>query len=427
MLQRLHAFLLKNKCIYDLQFGFRSGHSTDHALIDITEDIRSALDNNQFAVGAFIDLQKAFDTVDHDILLKKMQHYGIRGVANNWFKSYLSNRKQFVTINQVNSISQHIKHGVPQGSVLGPLLFLIYINDLHSTIKYCSTRHFADDTNLLIKNKSLKQLQKRLNTDLRQLVSWLQSNKISLNTSKSEMLIFRHPNEVINYDLKIKLNGKRLYTSKYVRYLGILIDPYLNWSYHTDLLAPKLSRAIGMLSKVRHFVTNLILRNIYFGIFSSILMYGAQLWGQHHNIHVKRILKLQEKAIRIINFAEYHEPTPNLFNISKILKFEDSIALKNYLFVHDSLKGGLPSAFKNKFEYLHDLHNHNTRNSTLYCVKLPKSRTVAYGINSITSQSGRSWNYFQVNCSSDKINLKSKGLCKKLITNFFLNRYTQSK
>ena len=101
-----------------------------------------------------------------------------------------------------------------------------------------------------------------------------------------------------------------MYPSKYVKYLGIHIDPCLNWRYHTDHLAPKLSRAIGMLSKIRHFVSNHILRNIYFGIFSSIIMYGAQIWGQNHNIHVKWIIKLQEKAIRIINFAEYHDPTP---------------------------------------------------------------------------------------------------------------------
>ena len=117
------------------------------------------------------------------------------------------------------------------------------------------------------------------------LASWLKANKISLNASKTELLIFRHPNKPINYDLKIKLDGKRVYPSKYVKYLGILIDPHLNWNYHTKMLTPKLSRAVGMLAKIRHFVSTENLRIIYFGIFSSLLNYGAQIWGQYHNCH----------------------------------------------------------------------------------------------------------------------------------------------
>ena len=242
--------------------------------------------------------------------------------------------------------------------------------------------HFADDTNLVIKNKSLKQLKKQLNLDLCKLVSWLKVNKISLNKSKTEMLIFRHPNKTLDYDLKIKLDGKKIYPSKYVKYLGILIDPYLNWSYHIDLLAPKLSQANCILSKLRHFVTIDNLRNIYFGIFSSILTYSAQIWGQHHNNHVKRVIKLQDKSIRIRHFAEYREPTSYLYKKSKIRKFTDNIRLNNYMYVHDSLKGYLPSVLTNNFDYLHEIHNYNTRTSALYCVKLPISRTLLYGIHS---------------------------------------------
>ena len=157
MFSRLYNFLSIHNCIYNLQFGFRKNHSTSHALVSLTEEIRNALDNNSFACGVFIDLQKAFDTVDHKILLHKLNYYGIRGKVNDWFKSYLSNRKQFVSINGFESNEETMKFGVPQGSVLGPLLFLIYINDLHIAIKYCTVHHFADDTNILIKTKSLKR------------------------------------------------------------------------------------------------------------------------------------------------------------------------------------------------------------------------------------------------------------------------------
>ena len=139
MYTRLYNFLSIHNCIYDLQFGFRNKHSTNHALLSFTEDIRNALDNNSFAIGVFIDLEKTFYTVDHEILLHKLNHYGIRGIANNWFKSYLSDRRQYVSINGVNSNEVTMQFGVPQGSVIGTLLFLIYINDLHTAIKYCTT------------------------------------------------------------------------------------------------------------------------------------------------------------------------------------------------------------------------------------------------------------------------------------------------
>ena len=128
---RVYSFLEDLNCIYSLQFGFRKKHSTNHALIEITETIRQALDNKKFACGIFVDLQKAFDTVNHDILVAKLEHYGIRGSANQWFASYLKNRTQFVSILGYDSSVKPINHGVPQGSFLGPLLLLLYINDLH--------------------------------------------------------------------------------------------------------------------------------------------------------------------------------------------------------------------------------------------------------------------------------------------------------
>ncbi len=157
---RVHSFLEKENVIYKQQFGFRPKHSTTHALINITERIRRALDNSKFACGVFIDLQKAFDTVNHDILLQKLHKYGIRGQIYQWFKSYLTNRLQYVSILGFDSAKLPIKHGVPQGSVLGPLLFLLYINDIHNSIRYSDTYLFADDTNLLNINKSIIKLQK---------------------------------------------------------------------------------------------------------------------------------------------------------------------------------------------------------------------------------------------------------------------------
>ena len=238
---RLYSFLNIHNCIHELQFGFRAKHSTNHALTSLTEMIREALDGSNFACGIFVDFQKAFDTVDHTILLKKLEHYGVRGLANNWFKSYLTNRQQFVSINGFNSTLKVMKYGVPQGSVLGPLLFLIYINDLNKAMKFCTTHHFADDTNLLYISKSIKQIQKYVNLDLRFLCNWLKANKISLNASKTEMLIFRDPRKICDFDLKIKIDGKKVLPSRFVKYLGVYIDNHLSWQKHESGMRTRLA------------------------------------------------------------------------------------------------------------------------------------------------------------------------------------------
>ena len=189
---RIYKFFSESNIIYLLQFGFRQQYSTFHALISLTEDIRKNLDNGNLGCGIFVDLQKAFDTVEHDILLVKLQHYGIRGMVNNCFKSYLFDRKQFVSINGRISNQASVKYGVPQGSVLGPLFFLIYNNDLNLAIKFCKVHHFADDTDLFHFSKLVNKLNKYINLDMKNQTGWLNANKISLNVKKTELVIFKH-------------------------------------------------------------------------------------------------------------------------------------------------------------------------------------------------------------------------------------------
>ena len=425
MHKRLFNFLSKHDCIYKLQFGFREHHSTTHALINLTEEIRSSLDNNIFACGIFIDLQKAFDTVDHKILLSKLEHYGIRGISNNWFKSYLSNRKQHVSINGFLSSETVMRYGVPQGSVLGPLLFLIYINDLNVAIKYSTTTHFADDTTLLIKNKSLKQLQKHLNLDLRFLVNWLRANKISLNASKTELLLFHHHKKVINYDIKIKINGTRLKPSKYVKYLGILIDNQLNWNHQINLLSGKLSRANGMLSKIRHYVPNNIIYSIYYAIFSSLMTYCSIVWGQGLNFNNNRISILQNKALRTITFSSPRETCNPIYFNTKILKLNDNIKLQIFLYVHDSLHSKLPTVLNNNFEPSYLKHNYQTRFSSQHQIHLYRVNTQTYGLNSIRYKAISFWNSLVNKFPDKKLQNQKRYYCKQFITKIILDSYNE--
>ena len=258
---------------------FKKKTSTAHVLISLTENVEKAIDNKMFVSGVFVDLQKAFDTVDHNILLHKLSHYGIRDIANCWFSSYLSNRKQFVTINGFDSEIQFFQHGVPQGSVLGPLLFLIYINDLHNAIKFSQSFHFADDTCLLNIQNTISKINRSLNKDLKELSFWLNANKIALNVAKTEVILFKTKHKPCDTDLRLKLSRKRLYKTKYLRYLGIKIDENLNWKVHIHDLASKLNRANAILAKLRNFVNSEILRSTYFAIFHSHLNYVCIAWG----------------------------------------------------------------------------------------------------------------------------------------------------
>ena len=262
MYNRMYKFVSDNNLIYPLQFGFRQKYSTVHALISLTENIRKNLDEGNIGCGIFVDLQKAFDTVEHDILLSELEHYGIRGLANEWFKSYLSNRKQYVSINGYDSNLADVKLGVPQGSVLGPQLFLVYINDLNQALKFRKVFHFADDTNLIHFSKSVNRLNKYANLDLKNLTYWLNACRISLNVKKTEIVIFKHQRKKLDSPIKIKLSRKRLYPSKSVKYLGIKIDENLNWKQHIHDIAIKLNRANALLSIIRNYVNKHTLRTI---------------------------------------------------------------------------------------------------------------------------------------------------------------------
>ena len=419
---RVYQFLEDFQCIYSRQFGFRKNHSTNHALIDITETIRLALDNKKYACGVFVDLQKAFDTVNHDILISKLDHYGVRGTANNWFSSYLKNRSQFVSILGYDSNTKPIIHGVPQGSVLGPLLFLIYINDLHMAITNSKVFHFADDTNLLNISDSPKKLQKSVNADLKILYNWLLANKISLNCDKTEIIFFHKQGEKPP-NLKIKMNGHVIIPSKYIKYLGIYLDETLNGRFHCQDLTKKLKRANGMLCKARHYINLEDLITLYYAIFSSHLIYGCQIWGQHINTFNKKVFKLQNRALRIISFSNFHADSNPLYKNLRIIKLNDQITLQNCLFIHDTLKKVSPVCFHEYFKQTNVIHNQYTIGASLGCLYVTRSNTITYGLNSITRTCISNWNDITNTFNFDLASLSRKKL-KGIIKSYFIQSYS---
>ena len=255
---RLMMFLNANRILYERQFDFRHNHSTTHALSAIT-----------------------FDTVNHNILLKKLEYYGIRNITNSWFQSYLNDRMQFTTVNKCQSSKKLLKYGVRQGSVLGPLLFILFINDLHKAIEFSSVHHFADDTNLIITDKSMKKINKHINRDFKLVVEWIRANRLSLNTSKTELVIFKSKNKIITKHLNFHISGQKIKPSSQVKYLGIILQDDLHWNSHLTKLRKKLSQSVGLISKVSYYVPKYLLRTIYYSIFNSNLIYTYEILGQN--------------------------------------------------------------------------------------------------------------------------------------------------
>ena len=358
----------------------------------MTESIKNSLDNKKFGCGIFLDLQKAFDTVNHQILLNKLEHYGIRGTALAWFNSYLSNRSQYVSVNGCNSNHLNVTSGVPQGSVLGPLLFLIYINDLPNSSSKLSFYLFADDTNIYFESDSLSTLQKVVNKELRHIKKWLDANKLALNVDKTNFVIFHSPQNSLNDIVNIKIGNQHVKQAKYVKFLGLLLDEHLSWKYHLSELSKKLSRTCGLFFKVRHLLPTSVLISLYNSLFSSFLQYGIIVWGLTYDTQTKPIYLLQKKAIRAIAFKSFTSPSTPIFSDLKILKLYDLFDFKLLTFVYESVNKISPSFFHNFFETLTTVHHYNTRQALKGDIFMTRENTLQYGLRCVRYAGAKSWN-----------------------------------
>ncbi len=358
---RLVLFLETNDLLTANQFGFRKKHSTIHPMVQFTNFISNALNKKEHAIALFCDLRKAFDTVDHDILIKKLKKIGIKGTALLWFTDYLKNRMQFVNLNGKTSSLLSILLGVPQGSILGPILFLLYINDLPNCSLLLSLL-FADDATAYASNPDINELVSFVNSEFHKITTYFRSHKMALHPAKTKFILFTNSKIAEESDISIFLNNnnpnenfpekisliERVTVKSNVpamKFLGVYFDPKLNFSYHVKQLSSKLSRALFILRSVKNVLSPVALKTIYYSIFHCHLIYAIQIWSCTTLGLINEIFLKQKQAIRIITGSKYNAHTEPLFKSCGILPLNELSMYFKLQFIQQYKQGFLPSSF----------------------------------------------------------------------------------
>ena len=418
MYNRIYDHVTTNSLLYEKQFGFQKQSSTEYAILQLSIEILKSFEENKYTLGVFIDLSKAFDTVNHDILLTKLKYFGIKNTYIDWFKSYLENRKQFVSYdNNKQSSLLSITCGVPQGSILGPLLFLLYVNDLYMASNVIKPIMFADDTNLFFSHKNIKELFKTMNQELINIQQWFNANKLSLNIKKTKYSFFHSLGlqDKIPLQLpKLEINSISIKRESVMKFLGVLLDENMTWKNHISCIENKISKNIGILYKVRGVLNKMCMKQLYFSFIHSYLNYGNIAWASTNKSKLKTLLRKQKHAARLINFKDKLTHAKPLLLDMKALNIYQLNIFQILIFMQKVKTQHIPYVFTNSFKIYSNKYNTRTTNTTFY---KPFFRTKTSQF-SITFRGPHIWNSLisneLLNLSFNTFRNKTKHLCLNL-------------
>ena len=369
---QVYSYLLRENILTPKQFGFRPKLSTAIALTYFTDNILDNLDKGSIAGAVFLDLSKAFDTVSHDRLIQKLGTIGFSQPTINWFSSYLSNRFQVTSIGLEQSSTQPVHVGVPQGSILGPLLFLIYVNEIPSTVNSCDISLYADDTVLFCSAKTTIELEQKLNSDLQNLSRWFGANRLTLNTSKCKFMVFGSNAKLAKLqNINLLINNRPLNRVESFKYLGITLNQTLSWSDHIEALFTKVNQSLGIIRRVKHLLTVGSRRTLVNSLVMPIFDYADFVWGDKNNsVLMNNLQVLHNKAAKIILDAH---PLSSASESLRSLNWQPLSTHRHFhhcLIMHKCLNNYID--FKFNFKFSSDIYIYNTRNKQnihLECVK----------------------------------------------------------
>jgi len=321
--RQLYAYLESNNILIENQFGFRYARSTSQAVLRHTEFIYDGLDDGDIVFAMYLDFKKAFDSVDHEVLLQKLRHYGVRGVTNDWFRSYLTGRSQFVNVNGAFSSHRNITHSVPQGSNLGPLLFLVFINDFPNCTDLFNFLLFADDSTVSCRlpKSSLNDCVSLINNNLLCVSEWLNCNKIMINVSKTKYMLYSYRGKC-EFDSQIRIGDEIIQQTDSVKFLGVYLDNNLTFKHHILNVSGKISRNLGVLCRLREFVPKFIMQSLYYTLINPYILYAIEVWFHAPNYLSDQIKIIQKKAMRIVNNLQNYEHTKDHFINMRILPID---------------------------------------------------------------------------------------------------------